>query len=360
MNEQLLNKVNELFKDKVYLVGGSVRDILLNKTPNDYDFTTSLSPDEIEAKIREVGKRPYLVGKRFGTVGVKIEGQLIEITTFRSESYTKGNRKPQVEFVTSLSDDLSRRDFTINAMAIKSDGTYIVGKNHSKLIDPFNGQDDLNKYLIKAVGNPTIRFKEDPLRMLRACRFASQLEFKIEEKTFKSIIKNAHHILDVSKERWMMELDKLLLGEYVEVGLTYLFQTGLMKFMLPELTLQYMFDQRTKHHMFHLHAHTTLVVKNSPKDINLRWAALLHDIAKPFIFQDKGDRNIYPMHEVVGGEFVEKISSYLKWSNERRKTVKELVLNHLSDESPLRKYDNMSKVLSLKNNNESLNTDRPI
>lgn len=345
MKEQLLNQVNELFKDKVYLVGGSVRDILLNKTPNDYDFTTSLSPDEIEAKIREAGKRPYLVGKRFGTIGVKIDGQLVEITTFRNESYTKGNRKPEVEFVTSLSDDLSRRDFTINALAYRE----------GKIIDPFKGQKDLDDELIRAVRNPTIRFKEDPLRMLRACRFVSQLNFSIEAHTFKSMTKNAHKILDVSKERWMLELDKLLLGDNVYYGLMFLWGSGLMKFMIPELHLQFGFNQRTKHHEFLLHEHTALVVQNCPKDINLRWAALLHDIAKPFIFQDKGDRNIYPMHEMVGAEFVEKIASYLKWSNERRKTVKELVLNHLSDESPLRQYDNVSKVSLPKNDNKDLN-----
>ena len=345
----MIEQVTEIV-GPVYMVGGAVRDIILGKEPVDYDFATPLLPDEIEAKIREKGKRPFITGKRFGTIGVVIDKKLVEITTFRGERYIEGSRKPIVEFVSDLSQDLARRDFTFNALACRDD----------KIIDPFNGQMDLKNKLIRAVGIPTHRFKDDPLRMLRACRFASQLGFDIEEKTLKSINKNNYKILNVSKERWMQELDKLLMGDHVKKGLTYLFETELMKFMIPELFIQYRFNQRTQFHQFDLHEHTMLVVQNAPKDINLKWAAMLHDVAKPFIFQDKGNRYIYPLHERLGEEFVEKISRYLHWGNDRRKVVKELVLNHLNDDSPLRKYDNTSKLndkLLPESNIKDLNTD---
>lgn len=342
--KELLEKVNQMMKPYiVYAVGGCVRDSLLDKEPKDYDFCTLVEPDEIIKCVKSKSRRAYLTGKRFGTIGCKIDGVFIEITTFRSEKYEPKNRKPIVDFVKDIQEDLSRRDFTINAIA----------KSH-KIIDPFNGRQDLKDKLIRAVGNPTIRFKEDPLRLLRACRFSSQLGFNIEEKTFKSMCKNAHKILDVSRERWVMELDKLLLGDSVEKGLNLLWESGLMKFMIPELWLQYKFDQRTVHHDFVLHVHTIKVVEATPKDIELRWSALLHDIAKPFVYQDKGDRYIYPLHEVVGPELIEKIGKYLKWSNERREAVKDIVSNHLKDESPLRQYDNVSKLL-FKNDNEHLN-----
>ena len=334
MNNEIINKVNELFEGKVYLVGGSVRDILLGKEPNDLDFTTPLNPEEIEAVLKKNKMRAYGIGKRFGTIGCKIDGNYIEITTFRNEKYIKGSRKPEVEFVSDLSSDLSRRDFTINSMAQSSDG---------KIIDQFEGRKDLEEGLIRAVGHATTRFKEDPLRMLRACRFASQLGFQIEKVTLDRMTKYSYKILEVSKERWTMELDKLLMGDNVATGLNYLWESGLMKYMIPELYIQYGFDQRTKHHNFPLHIHTSLVVFNCPKDLTLRWAALLHDVGKPFIYQDKGDRWIYPHHEVLGAEFVDKIAKYLKWSKKRRLEVTELVLHHLEDESPLRKYDNMSK-----------------
>lgn len=194
-----------------YLVGGSVRDKLLGREPHDYDFATPMLPDDIESKVKEAGKRAFITGKRFGTIGFKHDGDFVEVTTFRSERYGK-TRKPEVEFVTSINEDLSRRDFTINAIALRG----------TKYIDPFDGRKDLEDRIIKAVGNPSERFNEDPLRMLRAARFASQLGFTIESKTLASIKKNAHKILGVSRERWIQELDKLLLGDHVANGLRVL------------------------------------------------------------------------------------------------------------------------------------------
>lgn len=317
----------------VYMVGGCVRDQLLGKTPKDWDFATPILPDEIERLVRESGRRPYLTGKRFGTIGFKYDDKFVEVTTFRREQYGK-TRKPAVEFVASLQQDLSRRDFTINAIALRND----------KFIDPLGGQADITSKLIRAVGNPSVRFNEDPLRMLRAARFTAQLGFEIEDATFKSIQKNAHKILTVSKEWWMQELDKLLVADFAGKGIRVLYETDLMKFLLPELRLQYRYDQNSDWHDLALHEHSIATMLDVPRDINIRWAALLHDVGKPFVRTDNNHgRSNYVFHDVIGAELVYGISKRLKWSNERITVVTELVRNHLSDESPLRKADNSSK-----------------
>lgn len=316
-----------------YLVGGCVRDKLLGKEPKDWDYATPLLPDDIEARVRASGRKAHITGKRFGTIGFKFDDKFVEVTTFRHEQYGK-TRKPEVQFVTSITDDLARRDFTINAMAQRG----------TKLIDPFGGQADLEARLIRAVGNPSERFNEDPLRMLRAIRFQAQLGFLIETKTLASIEKNAHKILSVSRERWMQELDKLLVAQYAEPALYTLFGTGLMKFMIPELRIQYGYDQNSDWHDLPLMEHTVKTIDATSADITLRWAALLHDVGKPFVRTDnkRGTSN-YVFHDVVGAEMVYGIGKRLKWSNERLQAVQELVRNHLSDDSPLRKADNSSK-----------------
>jgi len=317
----------------VYMVGGFVRDELMGIEPKDYDFITPHDPDAIEQKIRDVKRKPFLTGKRFGTIGVKIGGHLVEITTFRTERYQRGNRKPEVEFVNDIMADLGRRDFTINAMA----------KRGEKLIDPFNGQGDIRKRIIKCVGNATSRFREDPLRMLRAARFSAQLGFNIDETTFKSAAKLNYKILQVSKERWVMELDRLLLSPYVDRGLNNLMDTGLFRYMIPELFLQENYDQNSKYHAYDLWKHTVRVTNLAPLDINLRWAALLHDVAKPFVRVEKEDRSVYAKHDILGHELVIRLGKYLRWSNKRIEIVSNLVKDHLRDDSPLRDIDNMAK-----------------
>lgn len=317
----------------VYMVGGCVRDELLGREPKDYDFTTPLTPEEVEKAIKKAGRKAYLIGKKFGTLGVKINGQMVEITTFRNEKYIKGSRKPNVTFVKDITADLSRRDFTINAIA-KRDGHYI---------DPFNGREDLKKRIIRCVGKPNERFKEDPLRMLRVARFASQLGFEIDEDLEKKARQLAYKILEVSKERWVMELDKLLTTQMPSEGLRFLARTRLLNYIIPELSLQVNYNQNSPYHGFALWIHTLWVVDSCPNDIELRWGALLHDIAKPFVRTDKVDKSNYIHHDLLGKEIVEKIALYLKWSNRRRENVKDLVLNHLLDTSPLKYADKSAK-----------------
>ncbi|NTU70704.1 MAG: HDIG domain-containing protein [Coriobacteriia bacterium] len=315
--------------DPVYLVGGSVRDVVMGRACSDYDFTTPLLPDRIEAAVREAGRKPYLIGKKYGTVGFKADGRLVEVTTFRSEVYPDDTRKPNVEFLTELSGDLGRRDFTINAMAMQAE----------EVIDLFGGRADIDARIIRAVGDPRERFREDPLRMLRAARFASQLDFTVEHDTTAAMERYAHRILHVARERWMIELDKLLVGDNVAYGLGVLARTGLLRFMVPELELQIGYDQNSPHHDRTLFEHTLAVVAAVEPEPALRWAALLHDIAKPFVRAEKPDRSVYHKHDLLGAEIVERLALYLKWSKSRREAVVTLARDHLLETSPLHDAD---------------------
>lgn len=336
---------------EVYLVGGSVRDILLGKEPKDYDFCTSLLPEEIEKRVQEAGRKAYSVGKKFGTIGFKVEVEpkkfeYVEVTTFRGEKYKAGSRHPEVEFCTNLEDDLSRRDFTINALAWDGTDITLDGETTLQIIDPFLGRTDLINKTIRAVGNPITRFREDPLRLLRAIRFATQLDFIIEEKTLDAIAKKNYKILQISKERWVQELDKILLSNNVALGLNLLAETKLLNFIIPELSLQVGYNQNNPYHTLTLWEHTVKTVEGIPKDIDLRWAALLHDIGKPFVQTVKTKNPVtnphwhYIKHDLIGAEIVERIANHLRWSNDRKDKVISLVLNHMNDEnSPLREAD---------------------
>jgi tRNA nucleotidyltransferase (CCA-adding enzyme) len=263
-------------------------------------------------------------------VGVKFDGVLYEITTFRTETYA-GSRKPNVEFCDNVTADLARRDFTINSMAIGPNG----------FIDPFHGREDLENKIIKCVGSPKTRFKEDPLRLLRSVRFATQLNFSIEEKTWEKLCKMGSLLLTISKERWVMELDKILMMPNVGAGLQYLMTSRIFNYIIPELAIQYNYDQHTPYHKFDLWTHTRKVVEYSPADLTIRWAALLHDVGKPFVQTWKNDTQAYYIdHEKVGKEMALKIGAYLKWSNARIKAVSDIVGNHLQEDSPLREADN--------------------
>lgn len=328
-------QVERILGERVYLVGGSVRDICLGVEPADYDFCTPMLPDDIELAVKRAGKRAYTTGKRFGTIGFKLEGAPIEVTTFRKEQYSLTSRKPEVTYVDSITSDLSRRDFTINAMALRD----------SRLIDPFGGSLDLKAKLIRPVGNPTERINEDPLRMLRAARFAAQLGFEVDENFIHVMRKRAHKIMTVSRERWVQEIDKLLTTDNPGRGLRVLADSHLLKFILPEVWMQIDYDQDSPYHELTLWEHTVSTVELVPSDIDLRWGALLHDVGKPFTrtANKKGYHN-YLMHDVVGSYIVEGVASRLKWSNQRKYKVVDMVLHHLEDTSPIRQADNASKT----------------
>lgn len=340
--EELFKKVQAIFPlNPVYLVGGAVRDILMKVEPHDYDFCIGLNPEMIQSYIKESGRRAYLTGKKFGTIGCKIDSQMIEVTSFRTETYEAGNRKPEVEYTTNLTLDLSRRDFTINAMAVRMDNS---GKGF-RLIDPYNGLEDLKKGVIRCVGTPKLRFKEDPLRILRMIRFATKLKYGIEEITLKKASHMTPLLLTISKERWVSELDKILTEPAVYRGLMLLWNYDCFKYMIPELSLQLGFEQDNPHHSYTLECHTGLVVQSTPPDINMRWLALLHDIGKPFtkVFDEKKGYSNYINHDILGAEIADRICRYLKFSNERREFIVENIKTHLEPDSILRPYDNGGK-----------------
>jgi putative nucleotidyltransferase with HDIG domain len=345
MTEQKKDSLtNEIFKNvasiigPIHLVGGSVRDVILGVEPTDFDFCTPLLPDEIEEKVRAAGRRPYLIGKRFGTIGFKLSGKFIEVTTYRQERYEKNSRKPQVDFVSDLESDLARRDFTINAIAM---GQW---EENTILVDPFDGQKDINAKVIRSVGKPLDRINEDPLRMLRAARFASQLDFGLNNDLADTISKKAKSIYTVSVERWVAEIDKLLTGKNPAKGLEIMADTELLRYILPELWLQVGFDQDSPYHKFTLWSHTKKAVNLAPADAEIRWAALLHDVGKPYAQKKnkKGYSN-YIMHERIGAEITKGIAARLKWSKARTAKVIELISRHMEENSTLREADDRAK-----------------
>ena len=237
--------------DEVYLVGGSVRDLVMGNTPKDYDFTTSMLPDEMIEKVKAAGRRVYTIGEKFGTIGFKVPYteyndyggpenaggwsaqwhssqtfEYVEVTTFRSEVYTNKSRKPEVQFVPSLEEDLARRDFTMNAMVLKGDGT---------IYDPYGGKLDIYAKQIKTVGLPKDRIIEDPLRILRAARFAARYDFKIDPNFIGKARQLADRIFDVSVERWVQEMDKLLASDHPDGGIYALKDMGILMRIMPEL-----------------------------------------------------------------------------------------------------------------------------
>jgi poly(A) polymerase len=318
MFEKLFEAFNKEGKD-LYHVGGSVRDKLLGKRPKDYDFTTNALPNDTIRVLENVGFRPWALGEKFGTVAVfvgKPNPQQIEITTHRRDM-TPG-RHPDVSFTTDLKEDLARRDFTINSIAMDMDGN---------LIDPFGGAGDLSKKIIKTTGNPYERFSEDPLRMLRAARFFSQLGFTVDINSFKAIREYAQSIMVVSKERWLDEMDKLLVGPNASKAVTFLRDSRLLWYILPELCSVMMPDSgkiRSKNLWYHI----GVVIEKSIPRVDVRWAALLHDIAKPQTRFEKNNEVHFFQHECLGAEMVEGIARRLKMGNRQRRRVKALVFLH--------------------------------
>ena len=347
--KEVVEYVQSLFNKPIYACGGAIRDILLGQTPKDYDFCSELTTDEIKEQLK--GKhRAYCIGERYGTIGFRCLEQDIEITTFRKNEYATKSRKPEVTFGTDLIEDLQRRDFTINSMALNA--------TTFKLIDPFDGQKDLQNRLIKAVGSPKLRFREDPLRILRCIRFATVLDFEIEELTLKKLKSMTYSLMRISRERWVEEFNKILQSDRVGRGLKMLWEYRIFNFTLPELAIQWNYDQNSKYHDFQLWEHTIKVVEEAQKagePLEILWACLLHDIGKPATRTDKDvpedkwveygrkKKSNYIMHERIGAEIALRLCEYLKFSKKMKESIYDLVKNHLKDESPLRVYDNLHK-----------------
>ncbi len=313
-----------------YLIGGFVRDKIIDRPTKDIDIVCMgdgiILAHEVANKFTP--KPGVSFFKNFGTAQIKLTGLDIEFVGARKESYSYDSRKPAVEAGT-LEDDQNRRDFTINALAIS-----LNRENYGELVDPFNGVGDIEKKILKTPLDPAITFSDDPLRMMRAIRFASQLHYTIEEKTFAAIIQNAGRIKIVSGERIADELNKILLCKKPSVGLDLLYKSGLLKIIFPQMVAlsgaEYIDGKGHKDNFYH----TLQVVDNISEftnDLWLRWAAVLHDIAKPATKKfEEGHGWTFHGHEALGGRMVPKIFAQLKLpQNDRMKFVRKLVEMHL-------------------------------
>ncbi len=303
-----------------YVVGGCVRDILLNVEPSDFDVTTSATTDEMEELFSDC--KLVTLGREYGTIGILHSGEMVEATTFRSDgAYLDGRHPSYVEFSRRLYDDLNRRDFTINAMAMDIEGN---------IVDEFGGLLDLQNKVIKAVGDPLERFEEDKLRMLRAVRFATTLEFEIEENTLNAIKNTAEKLHEVSIERIQMEINKILLSDTPKRGMELLLETGLLKEILPEIMRTVDYDQMSPYHHKSLFKHIICVVDRVPKKLHLRLAALFHDISKvdTLSIDEDGVGHFYG-HDLLGAKVSTIVLKRLKYDNKTIEAVNLLIENHM-------------------------------
>lgn len=312
--------IKELNKNghEAYVVGGCIRDILIGLEPKDYDITTSADPDEV---IR-IFKKTIPTGIKHGTVGVVTTDGIYDVTTYRSEGDYINSRYPaNVIFIDDLVEDLRRRDITINAIAYNTE---------KGIIDPFDGTADIRGKIIRAVGNPILRFKEDALRILRAIRLATTLNFNIEEKTLFGIVETMDGLQFISEERIREELNTILLSEKPSRGISMLFQLGVMKYVIPEIMTMAVFSQFNQHHDKDVLGHTLDVVDHVPAKLHLRLAALFHDCGKPGTFTvDRNGIGHFYGHEVRSTEIAEVILERLKYDKKTTKKVLTLISNHM-------------------------------
>ncbi len=309
---------------EAYLVGGCVRDLLLKIEPKDWDITTNAKPQE----IRSVFPNSFYENK-FLTVTVKTNSEdprlkEVEVTTYRSEAkYTDRRHPDKIKFAKTLEEDLQRRDFTINAMALTI--------KKEKLVDLFEGKKDLENKIIRAVGDPKKRFNEDSLRMMRAVRLATTLDFTIEEKTAQEIKKNSSWLSFISKERVRDEFLKIIISERAAKGIELLRNLNLLKHIIPELEESYGVTQN-KHHIYDVYTHSLRALDYAAKkNFNkyIRIAALLHDIAKPRVKKGEGPDATFYNHEIVGAEMTKKILNRLKFPKKDIEKITKLVRYHL-------------------------------
>ncbi|WP_055480351.1 CCA tRNA nucleotidyltransferase [Sphaerimonospora mesophila] len=324
------DELGELFAARGHelaLVGGSVRDVFLGRIGNDLDLTTDARPEQVLEIVKDWADAVWTIGIDFGTVGVRKGGWLLEITTYRTESYDPASRKPDVEYGDTLDGDLARRDFAVNAMAVRL-------PSH-EFVDPYGGLPDLAAKVLRTPARPEQSFDDDPLRMLRAARFAAQLGFGVDAAVVEAMTAMAGRIEIVSAERIRDELDKLLLGSRPRAGLALLVETGLAAHVLPELPkLRLEIDEHHRHKDVYEH---TLIVLEQAIDLEtggpdrvLRWAALLHDIGKPKTRRNEpGGRVSFHHHEMVGAQMAKKRLTELRFPKDVVADVSRLVELHL-------------------------------
>ena len=300
-----------------YIVGGCVRDAVLGNVPHDYDLCTSATPEQMKDILSDY--TTYDTGLKHGTITVAGNSDMYEVTTYRIDGEYEDNRHPNsVQFVDKVELDLSRRDFTMNAMAY----------NHETgLVDPYGGLMDIQNKLIRCVGNANDRFQEDALRILRAIRFASRFGFDIEAETEKAIHKNRHLLANVSEERKTSEFCKILVNADANLLMKY---RDVFAEFIPEIKPMFDFNQRTRWHKYDVYAHTAHAVEHAPKDdLTVRLTMFFHDIGKPetFTVDENGNGHFYG-HPLISEEITEKVMRRMKFDNATLKSVLQLVENH--------------------------------
>ncbi len=315
------------------LVGGPVRDLFLGRVSPDLDFTSDADPDQIIAVIRRWADAYWEIGRDFGTIGLRRGEHMIEVTTYRAEAYDADSRKPQVVFGTSLKDDLYRRDFTINSMALKLPSM--------ELVDPFGGREDLSNGVLRTPGSPSSSFSDDPLRMMRAARFASQLKVTVSPEVAAAMSSMAERITIISAERVRDELVKLICGTDPRAGIDILVESGLADHVLPEVpALRLETDEHHRHK--DVYQHSLQVLEQAcdletdndgavpAPDFVLRFAALMHDVGKPATRRFESDGAVsFLHHDVVGSKLVKKRMRALRFDNDSIKAVARLVELHM-------------------------------
>ncbi len=316
-----------------FAVGGSVRDVLLGRPTKTWDFTTNATPEEIQKIFPE-----SFYDNKFGTVGVKIKNgsgetqDIFEITTYRKEGkYSDARHPDEVSWAKTIEEDLARRELTISAIAVGfMKKTSFEKKSSYQIVDPYDGQGDLQRKIVRCVGNPDDRFTEDSLRMMRAIRIATQLGFTIEEKTFAAIKVNAAKIVDVSGERIRDELIKILSSDYPADGIRLLYGAGLLEYILPEVTAGVGISQKGTHHTDDVFDHSVKALQFCPNpNWVVRLATLLHDVGKPVTYQERNGKATFYNHDAVGAHVAAQIAGRLHLSKEDREKLYMLVRFHM-------------------------------
>ncbi len=335
----VLCELGQLFADaghELYLVGGSVRDALLDRPMTDLDFTTDARPDRVQQVVRRWADGLWDTGIEFGTVGVgKGAGnamERLEITTFRADAYDRVTRNPEVRFGDRLEDDLVRRDFTANAMAVR-----ITPAGLGEFHDPLGGLAAIRDRMLDTPSGPEVSFGDDPLRMLRAARFVSQLGFDVAPRVREAMTRMAPELGRITVERVAAELDKMILGDDPVAGIDLMVKTGLGDVVLPEVGgMRMAIDEHHQHKDVYQHSLTVLrqaielEEPSSPPDLVLRWAALLHDVGKPSTRKHESDGGVsFHHHEVVGAKMTRRRMRALKYSKQMVDDVSQLVYLHL-------------------------------
>ena len=325
--------LGELFDDAghdLYLVGGSVRDAVLGRLGNDLDFTTDARPDEVNALLTGWADAIWDTGIDFGTISARKGEHIIEITTYRADAYDRVSRNPLVTFGSSLDDDLVRRDFTINAMAVR-----IGPRGAQEFCDPLDGMTALLAGIIDTPATPEESFNDDPLRMLRAVRFMSQIGFRLAPRVVIAITEMSEQIERITAERIQVELDKLIVGDHPLEAIDMMVETGLAQRVLPEVPgMKLTIDEHHQHKDVYQHSLTVLKqamdLEDGDPDLILRWAALLHDIGKPATRRhEPGGGVSFHHHEVVGAKLVRKRLRALKYPKATTEDIANLVFLHL-------------------------------